>query len=148
MWVRVDTFEGGDTEKLDLVDERMSSGEMPPPEGMRGVLILDDTDANKRKFLALFESRETLEGAEAGFDRDPRGNQREPLARRAPPEGHPIIASVDGFPADWARAHGRDDSAHRSRRHRSSASVGDEQYRRPPSDVVRGAPFDEAEVAV
>jgi hypothetical protein len=69
MWVRVATFEGGDTEKLDkLMDERMSSGEMPPPEGMSSVLILDDKDAKKRKFLAFFESRDALEAAEAGFD--------------------------------------------------------------------------------
>jgi hypothetical protein len=46
MWVRVATFEGGDTEKLDkLMDERMSSGEMAPPEGMSSVLVLDDKDA-------------------------------------------------------------------------------------------------------
>jgi hypothetical protein len=69
MWVRVATFEGGDTEQLDmLMDERMSSGEMPPPEGMSSVLILDDKDAKKRKFLAFFESRDALEAAEAGFD--------------------------------------------------------------------------------
>jgi len=70
MWVRVATFEGGDTQKLDkLMGERMSSGEMPPPEGMSSVLILDDKDAKKRKFLAFFESRDALEAAEAGFDR-------------------------------------------------------------------------------
>ena len=70
MWVRVATFEGGDTEKLDkLMDERMSSGEMTPPEGMSSVLVLDDKDAKKRKFLAFFESRDTLEAAEAGFDK-------------------------------------------------------------------------------
>jgi hypothetical protein len=69
MWVRVATFEGGDTEKLDkLVNERMSSGEMTPPEGMRSVLILDDKDASKRKFLAFFHSRDAVEAAEAGFD--------------------------------------------------------------------------------
>src|SRR6478672_1445070 len=69
MWVRVATFEGGDTQKLDkLMGERMSSGEMPPPEGMSSVLILDDKDATKRKFLAFFESRDALEAAEAGFD--------------------------------------------------------------------------------
>src|SRR6476660_5458611 len=68
MWVRVATFEGGDTQKLDkLMGERMSSGEMPPPEGMSSVLILDDKDAKKRKFLAFFES-DALEAAEAGFD--------------------------------------------------------------------------------
>ena len=70
MWVRVATFEGGNTEELDrLMQERMSSGEMTPPQGMTGVLILDDKDAKKRKFLAFFDSRETLEAAEAGFDR-------------------------------------------------------------------------------
>ena len=70
MWVRVATFEGGDTAELDkLMDERMSSGEMPPPEGMSSVLILDDKDAKKRKFFAFFESRDALEAAEAGFDR-------------------------------------------------------------------------------
>jgi len=70
MWVRVATFEGGDTEKLDkLMDERMSSGEMTPPDGMSSVLILDDKDAKKRKFMAFFDSREELEAAEPGFDR-------------------------------------------------------------------------------
>ena len=70
MWVRVATFEGGDTDKLDkLMDERMSSGEMTPPDGMNSVLVLDDKDARKRKFLAFFDSRDTLDAAEAGFDR-------------------------------------------------------------------------------
>lgn len=70
MWVRVATFEGGDTDKLDkLVNERMSSGEMTPPDGMNSVLILDDKDARKRKFLAFFDSRDSLEAAEDGFDR-------------------------------------------------------------------------------
>ncbi len=70
MWVRVATFEGGDTGKLDkLVNERMSSGEMTPPDGMNSVLILDDKDAGKRKFFAFFDSRDTLEAAEEGFDR-------------------------------------------------------------------------------
>lgn len=69
MWVRVATFEGGDTEKLDkLMDERMSSGEMTPPNGMSSVLILDDKDGEKRKFLAFFDGRDALEAAEAGFD--------------------------------------------------------------------------------
>ena len=70
MWVRVATFEGGDTQKVDeLMQERMSSGEMTPPEGMTSVLILDDKNAKKRKFMAFFDSRETLEAAEEGFDR-------------------------------------------------------------------------------
>jgi hypothetical protein len=69
MWVRVATFEGGDTEKLDsLMDERMSSGEMQTPQGMSSALILDDRDAKKRKFFAFFDSRDAVEAAEAGFD--------------------------------------------------------------------------------
>src|SRR5262245_30158573 len=69
MWVRVATFEGGDTQKLDkLMDERMSSGEMTPPEGMSSVLVLEYQDTKKRKFLAFFDSRDALEAAEAGFD--------------------------------------------------------------------------------
>ena len=70
MWVRVATFEGGDTEKVDkLMEERLSSGEMTPPEGMNSVVILDDKDAKKRKFLAFFDSREMLDAAEEAFDR-------------------------------------------------------------------------------
>jgi hypothetical protein len=70
MWVRVATFEGGDTEKLDnLMEERMSSGEMTPPDGMSSILVLDDKDAKKRKFLAFFDGRDALEAAEEGFDR-------------------------------------------------------------------------------
>jgi hypothetical protein len=70
MWVRVATFQGGDTEKLDkLMEERMSSGEMTPPDGMSSVLILDDKDAKKRKFLAFFDTRDSLEAAEDGFDK-------------------------------------------------------------------------------
>ena len=70
MWVRVATFEGGDTQQLDkLTSERMSSGEMVPPDGMSSVLVLDDKDAGKHKFLAFFDSRDALEAAEAGFDR-------------------------------------------------------------------------------
>jgi hypothetical protein len=69
MWVRVATFEGGDTEQLDkLMQERMSSGEMTPPDGMSSVLILDDKDVRKRKFFAFFDGRDTLEAAESGFD--------------------------------------------------------------------------------
>jgi heme-degrading monooxygenase HmoA len=70
MWVRVATFEGGDTEKLEkLAGERMSSGEMTPPEGMSSALVLDDKDTRKRKFLAFFDSRDALDAAEAEFDK-------------------------------------------------------------------------------
>jgi hypothetical protein len=70
MWVRVATFEGADPERANaIVRERMASGEMTPSEGMHSVLILDDQAAKKRKFFAFFDSKEAIEAAEAGFDR-------------------------------------------------------------------------------
>jgi hypothetical protein len=69
MWVRVATFEGTDAEKINqIMQERMSSGEMTPAPGMNSVLALDDTDANKRKFFAFFDSKEAIEAAEPGFE--------------------------------------------------------------------------------
>jgi len=70
MWVRVATFEGVDKEKIDrLIKERMSAGEMTQPEGLSSTLVLDDTDAKKRKFFTFFDSREAIEAAETGFDK-------------------------------------------------------------------------------
>jgi len=70
MWVRVATFEGADREKIDrLMADQMSSGEMVSPDGMTSALILDEEGARKRKFFAFFDSREAVEAAEAGFDR-------------------------------------------------------------------------------
>jgi hypothetical protein len=69
MWVRVATFEGVDLDKAsEIVNERMASGEMTPPEGMSSVLVLDDKDAKKRKFLAFFDSRDAITAAEPGFE--------------------------------------------------------------------------------
>jgi hypothetical protein len=69
MWARIASFEGGDTEKLQkLNEERMQSGEMTPPEGMKHVLLLADNEKNRRMFVTLFESREELDAAEPGFE--------------------------------------------------------------------------------
>jgi heme-degrading monooxygenase HmoA len=69
MWVRIATFEGGDTEKLQkLNEERMSSGEMTPPEGMSHVLLLADKDRNRRQFVSFFESRDAIAAAEPRFE--------------------------------------------------------------------------------
>ena len=70
MWVRVATFEGGNQEELQRMnDERMSSGEMNPPEGMKRVLLLSDPDNNRRQFIAFFDSRDEIEAAEERFER-------------------------------------------------------------------------------
>jgi len=69
MWARIASFEGGDTEKLQkLNEERMQSGEMNPPEGIKRVMLLADNDNNRRMFVAMFDSREAIEAAEARFE--------------------------------------------------------------------------------
>jgi hypothetical protein len=69
MWARIASFEGGDTEKLQkLNEERMQSGEMKRPDGMKHVLLLADNEKNRRMFVALFDSRDALDAAETGFE--------------------------------------------------------------------------------
>ena len=41
---------------------------MTPPEGMNSVLILDDRDAKKRKFLAFFDTKDAIAAAEPAFE--------------------------------------------------------------------------------
>jgi hypothetical protein len=69
MWARIASFEGGDTEKLQkLNEERMQSGEMNPPEGIKRVMLFADKENNRRMFVAMFDSREAIESAEARFE--------------------------------------------------------------------------------
>jgi hypothetical protein len=69
MWVRVATFEGVDPGKADeIVKERMASGEMTTPAGMNSVLVVDDKEAMRRKFLAFFDSKDAITAAEPGFE--------------------------------------------------------------------------------
>jgi hypothetical protein len=69
MWARIASFEGGDTEKLQkLNEERMQSGEMNPPEGIKRVMMLEDDENNRRMFVAMFDSREAIEAAEPRFE--------------------------------------------------------------------------------
>jgi hypothetical protein len=69
MWARIASFEGGDTEKLQkLNEERMQSGEMKPPEGIKRVMMLEDDENNRRMFVAMFDSREAIEAAEPRFE--------------------------------------------------------------------------------
>ena len=69
MYARIASFEGGDTERLQqLTDERMSSGTMGTPDGMKRALVLQDTGSSKRLFIAFFDSREQIEAAEERFE--------------------------------------------------------------------------------
>jgi hypothetical protein len=69
MYARVATFEGGDADRLQqLNEERMSSGTMNPPAGLKKVLLLDDRESNRRLFVAFFDSREEIDAAEERFE--------------------------------------------------------------------------------
>jgi len=69
MYARVATFEGGDNERLmQLNEERMASGEMNPPEGIKRVMLLNDAANGTRLFITFFDSREALTAAEARFE--------------------------------------------------------------------------------
>src|SRR5437868_15133313 len=69
MWARIASFEGGNQEELERMNqERMSSGEMKPPEGMKRVLMLADKDKNRRLFIAFFDSKDAVEAAEERFE--------------------------------------------------------------------------------
>jgi hypothetical protein len=68
MFARVATFEGGDTKRiLELNQERMESGTMNGPEGVKRIMLLDDTSASSRLFISFFDTREEVEAAEARF---------------------------------------------------------------------------------
>lgn len=69
MWARVASFEGGDHERLrQLNEERMASGTMDQPQGMRRALLLADPGASRRLFVTFFDSREAIGAAEQRFD--------------------------------------------------------------------------------
>jgi len=69
MWVRIASFEGGDTERLrQMNEEAMSSGTMDTPEGMTRALVLVDSDRNRRQFITFFETREQIEAAAEKFE--------------------------------------------------------------------------------
>jgi hypothetical protein len=66
MFVRIATFEGGDVERLrQLNEERMGSGEMNPPAGLKRAMVLQ---GDKRLFVSFFDSREELEAGEQRFE--------------------------------------------------------------------------------
>ena len=69
MYARIATFEGGDTERLRQINQdRMSSGEMNAPAGMKRVLLLAGEESNKRMFVAFFDSREEIDAARERFE--------------------------------------------------------------------------------
>jgi hypothetical protein len=69
MFARVASFEGGNVEELRRMnEERRAGGGTGMPEGIRRLMILNDQDTNRRLFVALFDTREELDAAQAGFE--------------------------------------------------------------------------------
>jgi hypothetical protein len=69
MFARVASFEGGDTKRIqEMNEERRSSGSMGLPEGVQRVLFLSDEQGGKRLFITFFESREALDASQARFE--------------------------------------------------------------------------------
>ncbi len=69
MYARVAAFEGGDEQRLtEMNEERMSSGEMMPPEGIKRVMLLGNNEAGKRLFISFFDTREAVAAAEERFE--------------------------------------------------------------------------------
>jgi hypothetical protein len=69
MYARVATFEGGDEQELRRInEERMSSGTMNPPPGLKRIMLLGNNADGKRLFITFFESREDVAAAEQRFE--------------------------------------------------------------------------------
>ena len=65
MFVRVATFEGGDTQRLtQFTEERRQSGELKLPQGVNRIMVLD---GDRRLLLSFADSRDSLEKAEKHF---------------------------------------------------------------------------------
>jgi hypothetical protein len=70
MYARVASFEGGDNDRLQQINqERMQSGQMQPPEGMKRAMVLADREANTRLFVAFFDNREQIDAASERFEK-------------------------------------------------------------------------------
>ena len=91
MYARIAAFEGGDTERLrQMNEERMSSGEMVMPDGMKGGMVL--AGDNRRLFITYFDSKEQVAAAEAEFDK---------MGDEIPEEVRGHRTSVEVFDVVW-----------------------------------------------
>jgi hypothetical protein len=69
MYARIASFEGGDDERLQQMNqERMDSGTMDTPEGMKSALVLADRAKGRRLFISFFESEDAIKAAEPRFE--------------------------------------------------------------------------------
>ena len=69
MFARVAAFEGGDNDQLrELNEERMSSGRLELPAGVRRAMVLAGSGGESRLFITFFDSREAVAAAEQQFE--------------------------------------------------------------------------------
>jgi hypothetical protein len=69
MYARVASFQGGDNDRLQQMNqERMESGQMQAPDGMKRAMVLADREANTRMFIAFFDNREQVDAASERFE--------------------------------------------------------------------------------
>lgn len=68
MWARIATFEGGDDERMrQMTEERGGMPDMPP--GMSGAMVLRSSDGKHRRFIAWFDSKESIDAAQEHFEK-------------------------------------------------------------------------------
>jgi hypothetical protein len=96
MHARIASFEGGDDERLrQMNEERMSSGQMNTPAGMKSGMVLADRASGRRLFIAFFEDEASLKAAEPGF---------EAMGDEIPEEVRGRRTSVDVYEVVWQGA--------------------------------------------
>jgi hypothetical protein len=93
MFARVATFEGGDVERLQqLNEERMNAGTMELPEGLKSAMVLQDHGSGRRLFVTMFDSREAVDAAQQRF---------EAMGDEIPEEIRGRRTSVDVYEVVW-----------------------------------------------
>ncbi len=101
MFARVASFEGGDVEKLQqLNEERMNAGTMELPEGLRSAMVLQDHGSGRRLFVTMFDSREAVEAAQQRFESMGDEIPEEIRGRRTSVDVYEVVWQQDAKPRD------------------------------------------------
>jgi hypothetical protein len=68
MYARVATFEGGDLERIRQMNQERRNQSDWMPEGVKRVLVLNDSATGRRQFITFFDNREQLDAASQRFE--------------------------------------------------------------------------------
>ncbi len=95
MFARVASFEGGDVERLQqLNEERMNAGTLELPEGLKKAMVLQDATNDRRLFVTFFDSKEAIDAAEERF---------EAMGDEIPEDIRGRRTSVDTYEVVWSQ---------------------------------------------